>query len=281
MIIRHDLKLVFLHVPKCAGKAIREVFKTEAKDNACIDRFNFEYSEALHRHVDLAHLTLDELAHYPDFKLLEEYTVIAAVRNPYDRILSAANEYYRQFSPSDETRINRYGPTESMIISYIKQIPFRHSQRDLRFVHSLPLTWFTHLGGKPKVDYILKCETLLTDFMRVANILDLPKNIIDEGLKKLTNHQNSNGNISHELNEGLTLMANLLYKQDFSTFSYEMRPARINNASCLKNTIALLNPQNTHSHTLELMNTAQRVDWHWGPSSQQRLANTLVPTRQV
>ena len=28
MIIRHDLKLVFIHVPKCAGKQLREILKT-------------------------------------------------------------------------------------------------------------------------------------------------------------------------------------------------------------------------------------------------------------
>ena len=280
MLIRHDLRLVFLHVPKCAGKEIRDVLKTGAKQDTCIDRFNFEYSDILHRHVDLAHLALDDLAHYSDFKYLKGYTVIAAVRNPYQRIRSAANEYYRQFSSSDEASLGRNGLTTSMLVTYDRQIPYRHAQRDPRFVHSLPLTWFTHLGGKPMVDHILRCETLLADFLHVANLLGLPSEIMNEGSRKLRDCPEDVSTSSHGLNEDLTLMANLLYGQDFSTFGYEMRQATINNASCLKNSISLLEPQYTHSHSLDLINTAQRVEWHWGPSSQQRPASSLEPTRQ-
>lgn len=280
MLIRHDLRLVFLHVPKCAGKEIRDILKTAAEDKTCIDKFNFAYSGILHRHVDLAHLTLDDLTHFPEFRYLREYTVIAAVRDPYQRLLSAANEYYRQFAASDERSLENSGLTTSMMASYAKQIPLRHAQRDPRFVHSLPLTWFTHLGDQPMVDHLLRCETLLSDFMRIASLLGLPSDIINEGSRKLRDCPESEANFPRELSSDLTLMANLLYGQDFSTFGYEMKDAKIDHALCLKEAISSLAPHNTHSHTLELINTAQRVEWHWGPVSQKTTYAPLPPTRQ-
>lgn len=285
MIIRHDLRLVFLHVPKCAGKEIRDVLKTDAQANTCTDRFNFAYSDVLHRHVDLAHLTMDELTHDPDFQYLQDYTVIAAVRNPYERLLSAANEYYRQFSPDDESVVNSCGITSSMMVGYVKQIPWRHAQRDPRFVHSLPISWFTHLGTKPMVDYLLRCETLRTDFLRVASLLQLPNSIIAAASSRLrdgskASHQSAD-QPAQELNDEFTLMANLLYKEDFTTFGYPIKPATINPDSCLVSTMALLQPQQSHSHSLDLINTAKRVRWHWGPSSQQTAAPLLAPTRQA
>ena len=46
MIIRHDLNLVFVHVPKCAGKEIRDVLVTGAAEGAAESLFNYAIARA-------------------------------------------------------------------------------------------------------------------------------------------------------------------------------------------------------------------------------------------
>ena len=79
MIIRHDLRLLFIHVPKCAGKQLRWILKTTNDQSAIEELWNYEYNEDLERYVDMAHLPLSDLRHYPQFRYLDEYTVIAAL----------------------------------------------------------------------------------------------------------------------------------------------------------------------------------------------------------
>lgn len=62
--ITHDYKLIFIHVPKCAGRSICDIF------NQRFDHFTLMYYEKDYQH------------YYP------EYNAFAIVRNPYDRYVS-------------------------------------------------------------------------------------------------------------------------------------------------------------------------------------------------
>ena len=76
MIIRHDLNLVFVHVPKCAGKEIRDVLVTGAAEGAAESLFNI-----IARACGIA-----GFAHLPMIcttaQWLQRYTVVAAIRHP-------------------------------------------------------------------------------------------------------------------------------------------------------------------------------------------------------
>ena len=122
MIIRHDLEIVFIHVPKCAGKQLRRIFKTTENQSAIEELWNFEYNEVLERYVDLAHLPLSDLIHYPQFKYLDQYKVIACIRNPYMRLASAVNEYYRQKSKKHEDIVKSGKITSEMKARYYKKM---------------------------------------------------------------------------------------------------------------------------------------------------------------
>ncbi len=278
MIIRHDLKLVFLHVPKCAGKELRELFSHDARPEHCVSMFNFAYSPVLHRHVDLAHLPMADLVHWPEFRWLESYTTIAAIRNPYERLTSAANEYFRQRSKQDEATINTTGITLDMRRSYFQQLALQHSQLDPRFVHSLPMTWFTHLGSTPVVDHLLRCETLADDVQHLAEQLDLPASIRSEAAQRLRN------NPSRQTVEGLSPdeieLAHALYPQDFGTFGYSRQRVPCPPTPNSDLGLELLNPSTTtKSHAIPILSRAERVDWHWGPSSIRQEPSNLPPTR--
>ena len=63
MIVDHDLKLVVLHIPKCAGTALRRAFLEDGADRRIESWFDFSYDPVLKRQVDLAHRPLMDLRH--------------------------------------------------------------------------------------------------------------------------------------------------------------------------------------------------------------------------
>ena len=287
MIIRHDLELVFLHVPKCAGKELREILLLEAPAQSSEELFNFSYSPILHRHVDLAHLPMADLIHWPAYQWLERYTVIAAVRDPYERLGSAANEYFRQRSRADEAIINGPGITAAMRRYYFSQLPLGHSQRDPRFIHSLPMTWFTHLGPTPMVDQLLRCESLADDFQQLASQLNLPLEMRELAQASLGNRPFASAPIAPALSQAEVDIAHHLYAQDFATFGYRQREPAARQAGDsatapeLTQVLASLCPANLPSHAIPLLERAETVQWHWGPSSQRQEAEGLAPTRST
>lgn len=276
MIIRHDLRLVFLHVPKCAGKQLRDIFLIGSNSENSESLFNFDYSPTLHRHVDLAHLPAADLVHWPQFKWLSLYTTIAVIRNPYERLTSAANEFFRQSSKHEESIVNSGKITQSMRLKYLKQIPLRHSQLDPRFVHSLPISWFTHLGMAPQVDHLLRCETLADDFQTLATKLKLPNEMRVGGKRLLSNCPSSATQFPLSTDE--VTIANILYRQDFATFHYLQLPDPPDNGSA-SDVISQLTPGTTASHKIPLLNRALRVEWHWGPTSERQESIALPATR--
>ena len=286
MIIRHDLQLIFLHVPKCAGKELREILLIGASDENSEELFNFAYSSVLHRHVDLAHLPMADLVHWPAYSWLDRYTVIAAVRNPYERLASAANEYFRQRSRGDEAIINGAGITAAMRRHYYSQLALGHSQRDPRFIHSLPMTWFTHLGATPKVDQLLRCESLADDFQRLAAQLNLPAPMRQVAQATLRNRPLTAANtpIKTALDQAEVQLAHRLYAQDFATFAYlrqapDALPDTVD--PDLQQLVGSLCPSTLSSHAIPVLERAERVEWHWGPCSQRQEAEKLAATRSA
>ena len=109
MIIDHSLGLVFLHVPKCAGTALRNAWQ-DAADRRMESFFDFGFDPVLQRQVDLAHQPLMDLRHRREWRFLRRYHVVACIRHPYQRLASACREYYRQKSRESELQMRRKPP---------------------------------------------------------------------------------------------------------------------------------------------------------------------------
>ena len=93
MIIDHSLGLVFLHVPKCAGTALRNAWQDAADGRDVVSFFDFGFDPVLQRQVDLAHQPLMDLRHRREWRFLRRYHVVACIRHPYQRLASACREY--------------------------------------------------------------------------------------------------------------------------------------------------------------------------------------------
>jgi len=265
MIIRHDLRLVFLHVPKCAGKALRKVFQLCCQRPDDLETlWNYSFNDVLQRYVDQAHLPLSDLKTYAQFELLDTYTVVACIRHPYSRLRSAVNEYYRQKSPRHEELVKQNSVTAAMQRRYFRQIERRHAELDPRFIHSLPIHRFTHFGHEPKVDHLLRCESLRTDFQVLANALCLPTTMQKAARDLLKSNDDSTSWKS--LTQDDLELAQRLYADDLNCFGYgdgAFKPAA---TKCVD------------AGRAKTLHGAAKVSWHWGPHA-SRSQPQLKPTR--
>ena len=163
MIIDHSLRLVFLHVPKCAGTALRTAWQDAAEGRDVVSWFDFEFDPVLQRQVDLAHQPLMDLRHRKEWRFLRRYHVVACIRHPYQRLASACREYYRQQSRESELQMRREPPSREQLLSYLRRLPGAMDAHDLRYVHGFPISWFSHYGTQPMVDTLLRCGQLADD----------------------------------------------------------------------------------------------------------------------
>jgi len=266
MIIRHDLKLVFIHVPKCAGKQLRWIFKQGAEAHAIEELWNYEHNTILNRYVDLAHLPLSDLRTYPQFKYLNRYKVVACVRNPYMRLPSAVNEYYRQKSKYHETLVKEGKLTMELRQAYYRKMPRKHCELDPRFIHSLPIHRFTHYGFKAKVDHLLRCERLDEDIQELSRKLDWPaglQNAIDAKVSYLVGKKEE-----FMLTEKEKSIAERIYKVDFETFGY--MNMKIGEKKTTK--------KSGKAGSVKQIHNLDEVSWHWGPTA-ERSIQKRKPTR--
>ena len=257
MIIRHDLKLIFVHVPKCAGKQVRWIFKQGAKPDAIEELWNYEHNSILNRYVDRAHLPLSDFRAYPQFKYLNRYRVVACIRDPYMRLPSAVNEYYRQKSKKYEDMANNGPLTMELRRDYYKKLVNKHSQLDPRFIHSLPIHRFTHYGEKAKVDYLLRCERLGTDIKSLSETLGWPEEMKKAIQEKFEGFETTKA--SFKLTREEEVLAEMLYKIDFDTFGYRKRvkdDTEVGKKIC-------------QSGDVKCIHNCDEVAWHWGPTAKK------------
>jgi hypothetical protein len=277
VIIDHDLRLVLLHVPKCAGTALRRAFM-EDNSRDVVSLFDFQYSTVLQRQVDLAHMPLMDLRHFQEWKFLNRYRVIACIRHPYQRLASACREFLRQKNRESQIQMTRTPPTKDQMLAYLRRLPSAMDAHDLRWVHGFPIHWFTHYGKQPKVDHLIRCEHMQSDLDMLAQTLDLPTSL-RQPLRKVAQVESHQEAISLKGLSGdpnLQSLANILHRQDFRCFNYKRNQTSFDDPElkdlmerCLK-----VGP----SHELPLTNLTPQMRWYWGRSS-TKSDQLLRPTR--
>lgn len=266
MIIRHDLRLVFLHVPKCAGKQLRQLFALGASSGALEQLWNYGHSAALNRYVDYAHLPLSDLCTLPSFDYLKRYRVVACVRDPYKRLPSAANEYFRQKSKRHERRVIEQRLTPTMRQRYYRKLRFGHSQLDPRFIHSLPMHRFTHLGTEPMVDHLLHCEQLRDEAVKLSSELNWP-----DSMRAAASCLPVTDSAPAPLPEERAL-AERLYAHDFEVFGYSCVAASPSSDDRANDAV--------DAGQVRWIHEAPALSWHWGPTAKQEERRSVPACRE-
>lgn len=268
MIICHDLRLVFLHIPKCAGTALRSIFEQETVAGSSVAFFDFGYSHILRRYVDRAHLPLMDLRHLPEWRYLKRYHTVACIRHPYARLASACREFYRQHSRDTQQQMLRQVPSPEQLLAYLEALPAALEAHDLRYVHGFPITWFTHYGARPMVDTLLRVDHLSEDLAILFERHDLPEKLRAALLAvadRTSPTKPSPSLAPLRQNPNLMAIANLLHSEDFPTFQYQATDATLTDIALASRLDRCMQTRDVHAvpHT----SMAPRLQWYWGRSS--------------
>jgi hypothetical protein len=200
MVVCHEKKCIFIHIPKTAGTSIeqflREKNKNELEFIGLKNNRSMQHYRAVELKIQLGYI----------FNLYYKFSII---RNPYDRLLS---EYY--WTPIPNVGY-KYGKTKFEFLNYVTDVIknnkiFENKYND----HFIPQYLFLYHGKKLLVDQIFKYE----DLEWVENYLKKKLNI-DNNLPFLNK---SKLNIEKEdWNPRQKERIYKLYKADFLIFNYE------------------------------------------------------------
>lgn len=278
MIIDHDLQLVLLHVPKCAGTSLRRAFLEDGSQRSVESLFDFEFDPVLKRQVDRAHRPLMDLRHRPEWRWLQRYRVVAAIRHPYQRLASACREFLKQKSRATEVQVRSAPPSTEQLLGYLRRLPAAMDAHDLRWVHGFPIHWFTHYGQRPKVHHLLRCSHLNEDLTALGEQLSWPDSL-RQRLAQVgagAGRRETDDLEPLRQNTDLQALANLLHADDFSCFGFEREEACFEDpelADLIERCLAVGN-----SHDLPLTNLTPEMRWYYGRSS-PKPALQLKPVR--
>lgn len=142
MIIDDANKLIFIHIPKCAGMTLRTQL-------AAINSGNNQYFHLRELDdgmtVDMAHLPLATLKKYfnDDYRKLLDYQSFAIVRDPFERFLSSVYQRLSAYSDINITTISLQALRQEVasIVTYLDN----YNQR---------LLPYDYVHFQPQIDYL-------------------------------------------------------------------------------------------------------------------------------
>lgn len=199
--IDHDLKVVFIHVPKTAGKSILNLWK--------LPEFQWQYNgeykhlEHIYGHVPLE-THLDAInAGYKSF---------AVIRSPFHRFVSAysylmnggCNNHDAQFRDNELLKFKNINEFCKSIYNY------------LDWIHFIPQCNFVVHNGSIKVNKLINFNHLNTELLELMKASIVPNSI----LKQInSSHQLIKNDILKDLNEESKIILNEVYEEDIKLFA--------------------------------------------------------------
>ena len=213
--INHNLKAIFIHIPKNGGSYIAEIlskyygFKNYYLQRPDHSSFCNEKDYSVDKHENKVHGTL---VYYQTSSYINKimnmnmdkwnnYFIFTFIRNPYDRIVSGWNYVNKR-----NITFKRYMDINLNDNSYNYWHVFMPQTRHI-----------ISYNGKIRSDFIGKFENLEDDLKIVLNRLGI-KNIIHKSFVK--NSKKHNNYITYYDNEVLEKV-NIIIKEDLDNFDYE------------------------------------------------------------
>jgi hypothetical protein len=213
--INHDLKAVFIHIPKNGGSYISEIltkyygFKTYYLQRPDHKFFCMGKDKSVDKHENKIHGTL---MYYKTSKYINRimnmndnkwnnYYIFTFIRDPYDRIVSGWN-YCNKYKIPFEKYLNINMSTNSYDYWHVFMSQSRH---------------IINNKGKININYIAKFENMEYDLKIILNNIGI-LNIIHTPFKK--NSKKHDDYKSYYINDSLEKV-NIIMKEDFENFHYE------------------------------------------------------------
>ena len=227
MPILHDLKAIFIHIPKTGGTSIEETLIEEAgsrdwkiKDNknwyGNIESPSNLYSTKYCYELD--HSTLRYMKNNCQF-YEQSYFKFAFVRNPYARLVSEYN--HCKYGYSRFIKKKEFDSFEDFVLVLKERFQFilENEQKNHWLIsHYLPQYKFTHnYIDKPLTDFIGKLENIEEDWKYITEILKLEKELLKSEKYSSGFSYDYESYYTPQLKE----IVYELYEKDFIYFDYE------------------------------------------------------------
>ncbi|WP_038034198.1 MULTISPECIES: sulfotransferase family 2 domain-containing protein [unclassified Thioalkalivibrio] len=162
MIINHDFRIVFLHIPKCAGTAVRRALESLNQWQDAGPPWRRSHSDL--GMLDYAHLPLAVLrAHFPEaFESVLDYRSFALVRDPYGRFASSVSERIRWGEGALLAKLSRAELRKSLeeSIDYLSRQPSSAGCLPLGYIHFQRQCDYIVLDGEALVGAVYPVERI-------------------------------------------------------------------------------------------------------------------------
>jgi Sulfotransferase family len=167
--ICHKQKIIFIHIPKCAGSSINKFYFGNLNRDWRMPNYEDLYGWCPKRKIHLQHATSKQLL---ETELISEenwnsYLKFTFVRNPWDRAYSGYLwvMHDRNIRGSFKEFILKRGAFETVLNS--------SKDKSNRGIHLLKQVDFFDFNGKYQIDFIGRFEKLNTDINRLNEILKI------------------------------------------------------------------------------------------------------------
>lgn len=215
--IDHKNKIIFIHIPKCAGSSVEYFFDVKPFD---WERPNYTKLTGWcdKRKIHLHHATPKELL---ETELIDEttwhsYKKFTIVRNPWSRAYS------------DFIWLNRFNIFNCSFKDFLlkkgklSQILTNREEKTYRGDHLYPQVDFLKIDGKLVIDTIIRFENLNEDFQRFLEFNNITKRKLphDKKSKRLFKHY------SHFYYDDEIDLVKNLYKGDIEYLNYSFEDKR-------------------------------------------------------
>lgn len=177
MPINHDLKCIFIHIPRTGGSTIEKLLDMENLDEKGFSNIHDEKrlfgriqdgTEDNYLSTHLQHLTAHEIKQRVGEEIWNNYFKFTIVRNPWDRIISiykyGDGSLKNKLKTVTEKKYKKIGFNE--FLDKIQEI-------ELRNIHLLPQYNFINYNNKLMLDYIGYFENYNQVIQEIFKILDL------------------------------------------------------------------------------------------------------------
>lgn len=209
--ISHIHKVIFIHVPKCAGSSIEYYFEVQPFDWR---EPNFETLCGWdpRRKIHLQHATAQQMLELElvDEKIWNNYFKFSFIRNPWDR---AYSDYYWMMR---ETGIRDSFENFLLKKNQFSDVLNNQEVKEYRGDHLIPQINFLKVNEKIDLDFIGRFENFSSDFKKIRSMLGLERDMGFHAKKSTKKHPH----YSYLYNKKRMKLVQKLYQEDVSYFDY-------------------------------------------------------------
>lgn len=152
MIVSHRNRFAFIHIPKCAGTALRAPLEP-LQEEPEFSQGGAQDHPGLGR-VDIAHVPLATLAdHWPNlFETLRAYRLFAVLRDPVERFGSAMGQHAQMYRDQPIERMEK-GELRALLGDIIERLDgARTGMLPAELIHFQPQVDYVEWDGQSLVD---------------------------------------------------------------------------------------------------------------------------------